>query len=370
MRGGSNNYAPANVADYRDAGSDVAFQTDILQGVSRTFALTIPQLPESLRIVVGNAYLLCRIADTIEDAAEVQSADKQVYAEAFVNVVGGRTDAQRFAHDFGALLDERTPTAERELIANTERVVRLTHAFNPVQRQALEQCVAVMSRGMAEYQEDSSVQGLATQAEMDRYCYFVAGVVGEMLTELFCDHCDELSAERDEMLQLAVSFGQGLQMTNILKDIWEDRRRGACWLPREVFAEQGLDLATLDTRTQAVQFAAAMDVLIGIARLHLDNALTYTLRIPPAETGIRRFCLWAIGMAAMTLRKVHAHPDFARGEDVKISRNTVKATVVFTSLTVRNDDLLRWGFRQATKSLPRAPASYQRAEVSCWEASA
>jgi len=46
--------------------SDRQFQERILRGVSRSFALTIPQLPEGVRVVVTNAYLLCRIADTIE----------------------------------------------------------------------------------------------------------------------------------------------------------------------------------------------------------------------------------------------------------------------------------------------------------------
>jgi PAS domain S-box-containing protein len=70
------------------------------------------------------------------------------------------------------------------------------------------------------------------------YCYFVAGVVGEMCTDLFCLHSPELAAQRTAMMRLAVSFGQGLQMTNILKDIWDDRPANACWLPRSVFALQ------------------------------------------------------------------------------------------------------------------------------------
>ena len=47
--------------------SDDDFQSEMLKGVSRTFALTIPQLPADLCRVVSNAYLLCRIVDTIED---------------------------------------------------------------------------------------------------------------------------------------------------------------------------------------------------------------------------------------------------------------------------------------------------------------
>ena len=357
-------------ADYQDVGDDLTFQSDTLQGVSRTFALTIPQLPEPLRMVVGNAYLLCRIADTIEDAAELSTSTKQQLAATFVEVVGDRSDAAEFAQTLGSRLDERTPLAERELIANTERVVRLTHAFNEVQRGALERCVAIMGRGMAEFQEDPSLAGLSTQAEMDRYCYFVAGVVGEMLTELFCDHCEELRPDRQRMLDLAVSFGQGLQMTNILKDIWEDRRRGACWLPRDVFERHNVDLESMRSEQPEAGFGPALEELIGIARSHLETALEYTLQIPTSEPGIRRFCLWAIGMAAMTLRKVNAHPDFEHGVEVKISRKTVKATVLFTSLSVRNDDLLRWSFRQATRVLPELPAGYRRTDASCWDTGA
>ena len=51
----------------RDSPDGYALQDRLLPGVSRTFALTIPQLPQDLRPIVTNAYLLCRTADTIED---------------------------------------------------------------------------------------------------------------------------------------------------------------------------------------------------------------------------------------------------------------------------------------------------------------
>ena len=83
-----------------------------------------------------------------------------------------------------------------------------------------------MCRGMPEFQRNKSLRGLADLDELAEYCYYVAGVVGEMCTELFCLHCPELDAEARRHAALAVSFGQGLQMTNILKDIWDDRQVG------------------------------------------------------------------------------------------------------------------------------------------------
>ena len=94
-----------------------------------------------------------------------------------------------------------------------------------------------MGRGMPEFQRSKTLEGLPALVDLDRYCYFVAGIVGEMLTDLFCEHSDlEMAVHRrDELMALAVCFGQGLQMTNILKDIWEDRNSNTCWLPRSLF---------------------------------------------------------------------------------------------------------------------------------------
>ena len=332
--------------------SDFVYQTDILQGVSRTFALTIPQLPGPLRDVVGNAYLLCRITDTIEDEPSLSPVQKQAFSGRFVEVVAGREDPGPFASELGALLSSATTGNERDLIANTARVIRITHGFRPAQRSALERCVRIMSRGMAEFQLNATPDGLEDLPHLDRYCYHVAGVVGEMLTELFCEYSEEVAERREELLSLAVSFGQGLQMTNILKDVWDDRRRGACWLPRDIFLEAGFDLSTLPGGQGDPGFAAGLLELVGVARQHLANALRFTLLIPNRETGIRRHCLWALGMAVLTLRRIHSNPSFRDGQEVKISRKSVWAVAVVTSAVLRSNVVLEYLFKVLTRSLP------------------
>jgi len=92
----------------------------------------------------------------------------------------------------------------------------------------------------------------------------------------------------------------------------------------------------------------------------LRNALTFTLLIPPKETGIRRFCLWAIGLAVLTLRKIHANPRFNSGSQVKVSRRTVTVTRLLTSITVGNNWMLRRLFDGAARGLPLANAAEAR----------
>ena len=332
--------------------TDLDYQKSILPGVSRTFALTIPVLPGDLADIVTNAYLLCRLADTIEDDAGLDDTQKTAFHGRFVRVVEGLQAAEPFAADLAPRLSARTLADERELVRNTARVIRVTHGFSAAERSALTRCVKVMCRGMPAFQRNKSVAGLPSLRNLDEYCYYVAGVVGEMLTELFVLHCPELRGKREELLRLAVSFGQGLQMTNILKDIWDDRQTGTCWLPRSVFERHGFDLRALESSHDSPAFAAGLNELVGIAHAHLRNALEYSCHIPKRETGIRRFCLWAIGMAVLTLRRIHDNPAFASGVEVKISRRAVRTTVVTANLLLRSNRALKVAFDRAAAGLP------------------
>ncbi len=213
-------------------GSYEAYQDRILPHVSRTFALTIPQLPAALRTPVTSAYLLCRIADTIEDEPTLPAAATVVLLQRFVAVLCGKEDALRLAQDLAPQLSEQTLPAERDLALNMGRVVAVTARLEESQRLAIERCLEVMSTGMHQFQRTASLRGLPRSSDLDDYCYYVAGVVGQMLTELFCGYSRQIAQQRAALHELAVSFAQGLQMTNILKDVWEDRSRGACWLPR------------------------------------------------------------------------------------------------------------------------------------------
>jgi farnesyl-diphosphate farnesyltransferase len=340
--------------------SDEAYQERILPHVSRTFALTIPQLPPALRIPVTSAYLLCRIADTIEDEPALSASSTVVLLQRFVAVLCGQEEASRLAQDLAPQLSEQTLPAERDLARNLGRVVAVTARLQEPQRIAIRRCLEVMSTGMHQFQRTASLRGLPRSSDLDDYCYYVAGVVGQMLTELFCGYSAQIAQQRAALHELAVSFAQGLQMTNILKDVWEDRSRGACWLPQEVFSRYGIDLAQLSAAHADGRFDAGMRELVAVAHAHLRNALSFTLLIPRREAGIRRFCLWAIGLAVLTLRRIHRTPGFTNGSQVKVSHAAVAMTRILTTMAVSNDWMLRRLFERAASGLPLASAGALR----------
>ncbi len=347
--------------------ADMVFQERMLLGVSRTFALTIPQLPADLRRAVGNAYLLCRVADTIEDDAGLTAEQKTHHLQTFIDILDTDSGAEEFARELHLRLDPSTPAAERDLIRGCTSVLRITRGLDQRQQTAIARCVRIMGRGMDRFEHNRSPHGLETLADHEDYCYVVAGVVGEMLTDLFCAHSDRIDARREALMSLAVRFGQGLQMTNILKDVWDDLERDTCWLPRDVFSRHGFDLSRLQSLHPDPAFDRGMNEMVGIAHSCLRDALAYTLLIPRRETGIRRFLLWAIGLAVLTLRKIDRNPSFTSGAQVKVSRRNVKAVVTSTSALSPSNLALTAIFSVATGSLPaETPGSRKPKNMTTW----
>ena len=275
--------------------SDVVYQDQILPHVSRTFALTIPQLPGALRIAVTNAYLLCRIADTIEDEPALSPVETLSFMQRFMEVVAGRGEPDALAQALRTRLSDRTLETEHALVSQMRRVINVTAALSPAQRAAIHRCVELMCYGMPRFQSTASLRGLPRLADLDEYCYYVAGVVGDMLTELFCEYSPAIARNRPGLQSLAVSFAQGLQMTNILKDVWEDRS------PRRLLVARRRCLPRVTASTwRRFQCRQPFDRRVSMRRMartrrpsrtrHLRNALDYTLLIPAARRpGIRRF---------------------------------------------------------------------------------
>ena len=81
------------------ASSHEVYQDQILPHVSRTFALTIPQLPLGLRTAVTSAYLLCRIADTIEDEPALSPPETLAYLQRFSAVLLGDANPAALARE-------------------------------------------------------------------------------------------------------------------------------------------------------------------------------------------------------------------------------------------------------------------------------
>ena len=328
---------------------DRAYCSDMLPKVSRTFALCIRLLPTDLEHPVLLAYLLCRIADTIEDAPDLTAEEKSAALEHFGECVGAaEADASRIAELFPS-----PRTDEEELVREADAVLREFGRLPSSQQMAVRQWVQEMCTGMAEFaarHRDGHVenpQALATMQDLDRYCYFVAGTVGHLLTDLFATvRLDITPRHYAELKPLATSFGLGLQLTNIIKDVADDRRRGWSFVPEDLCRQAGIAPGQLHDPAHADKARHVMGTLMAKAKNHLDDALEYCVLLPRTEYRVRMFCLTALYFAVRTL---HVAARDARlldpGHKVKITRGDVYRTVSMTAAVAPINSLVRRYFR-------------------------
>ena len=327
--------------------TDWDFCITSLREVSRTFSRPIEVLPGDLRKAVTCGYLLCRIVDAVEDNGSFSVNERDAGYHAFHEVLRGAAAPEAFERLWRDGVNG-SPPQEVHLCSQIHRVVSVLDETPSEMRSSVRQWVSEMARGMQIYSHRSADRdGIVapwTNDDLQRYCYFVAGTVGHMLTELFA--CEmELAPESEaarRMSALAEPFGAGLQLVNVLKDITDDLERGRSFVPRSLCRARGLgnqDLARPELRADAHLVVVP---LFDLARRNLDSALDYALTIPKEHPRLRLFCLLPLWMAVKTLGRAYGNDAMFAAEDkVKIGRDEVEEIIARCTNSVTDDAALR-----------------------------
>jgi farnesyl-diphosphate farnesyltransferase len=253
----------------------------LLERTSRTFALSIPLLPAPTRREVGIAYLLFRIADTFEDATRWEPRRRVEALHAFAALLRSPDpEAESAAAGRWSADPPCTQEGYLELIAESPSVLADFRALSPAAAATIREHVVASAEGMARFVGRMSADGklrLADVEDLRSYCYVVAGIVGEMLTDLFLLGRGELAPIAGFLRERAARFGEALQLVNIVKDAGSDRTEGRSYLPErgsleEVFALARLDLGTATEYVLALQRAGAEKGLVGFTALPVELA--------------------------------------------------------------------------------------------------
>ncbi|MEM9109148.1 MAG: squalene/phytoene synthase family protein [Planctomycetota bacterium] len=220
----------------------------ILTGVSRTFGLSIPYLPDQLRDEIGTAYLLCRIADTFEDEGTWDPITRVFLLRRFKRAVCSRGSRQ-------PLLDVLNETVDHwgggynELLTNTLPILEHYDGFRVEAKQHIRSGLFFMIDGMGQFvMRNRTVDSLE---RLQRYCYAVAGVVGVMCTKLFVESNPQLATHRMRLIALSAKYGEGLQLINILRDESDDEDADRYLIPgslsrESLIAQAAHDMAAAD----------------------------------------------------------------------------------------------------------------------------
>jgi farnesyl-diphosphate farnesyltransferase len=323
--------------------ADWAYCERALVDVSRTFSKPIELLPEPLRVALTTGYLLCRVVDTVEDYAHLPAGERDELFSRFIAVLDGAAAPESFSQAFERIDDD---DPEIGLARSLPRVMRVFESQEPATRRATVAWLSEMANGMRLYcrrDQPGTLTALGTFADLERYCYFVAGTVGHLITDLFSDHMKATGTPLEHELRARCeSFGVGLQMVNILKDVTDDFARNRCYVPRQACHAQGFAPERLLAPEQRRQAHRALVPVFESAAKHLDDALEYTLLIPRQHVQLRLFCLLPLGMAQRTLVVAAGNDAVLLPERaVKISRDAVDEVIDECMRYASDDAVLR-----------------------------
>ncbi len=334
---------------------DWDFCVKTLPKVSRTFALNISVLRGPILKSINVAYLFCRIVDTVEDAPKLDPKIKIRLLLEFPRLIQDRahreTNLSQWIKDCEIV--DGSPN-DLALLAQTERVFNVFDSLGVDHKECIAAAVSKMAEGMAYFQtkfDCAQLTLLEDLNELEEYCYFVAGVVGEMLCGLFLLDMPGLGADaKNTMQRTAVSFGLGLQMTNISKDLVADRARGWSYIPRSLITGCGISVEEFGSSASAETSLIILEKLLNKTLGHLKDALEFTLAIPRHKISLRLFCIWPLWMAMETVAVLHNNKDLLNSDaPVKISRRTVRKILRRTPLMCCSDSLLNWSFNDIMK---------------------
>jgi farnesyl-diphosphate farnesyltransferase len=276
----------------------------LLLRTSRTFAMVIPRLPEPTRSAVTVAYLLLRLADTVEDSPRWPVQARQAALGSLAEALARQpAEIETLASTWrwaGVTADDGC----LELLERTAVVLEALSALDGARRDVVLAHVVRSVRGMQAMLDHATARGhqLTSTPQLRDYCYVVAGLVGELLTGLFLLEVPALSTVSAQLEARAVAFGEGLQLVNILKDAEADAAEGRCFVPPQVPRAE----------------------LFALARADLTQAREYVelLRQSGAPTGMVAFTWLPVAFAGAALDAVEA-----RGPGAKVPREALMALV-------------------------------------------
>lgn len=335
--------SPGSVPASRDAREPLAFARDIISRVSRTFAIGISVLPGDLGRAVLVGYLLCRIADTVEDDGSATAARRQELLARFLECFDDRAKAATFS---AASADINADPNYLELLRGTELVFDLLYSLPSATVVIVERWVREMTVGMSEFvgRYPSGIR-IQTMPEYKRYCYYVAGTVGHLLTDLWYAQSPLVGKRRYERLLVnCEAFGEALQTVNIIKDIaWDIEHENAAFVPEDILLRRGSSHATMLANEQRTANREALLDLVALAHEDIRKSLDYFSALPKFAPQIRLFCLLPVLFAVATLREIERSTAMLQsGGVVKITRGEVRSLILAGSLSMISNKTTRW----------------------------
>ena len=302
----------------------------ILEGTSRSFYLSLKELPREIRKQVSLLYMLARTSDTIADSEGGEPENLLQALESYNEFTQGNSEE---APDLEELSEFQSNISEVLLLKNVGKVVSNISQFSESDQKSIRNCLGIIIGGqiLDLKRFSSGVNGIPSieeNDELDDYAYRVAGSVGEFWTQMSLDHLFKIKEENEaEIFENGVRFGKALQMINILRDIPADLELGRCYIPRRSLDEHGMSPSDLLDSSKMESFRPLYNEYLDLTDQHLDSAVQYIEMLPHSQFRLRGSCMLPVIIGKKTVSLLRGRNVLDPEKKVKISRSEVKEVV-------------------------------------------
>ncbi|GMQ78537.1 MAG: phytoene/squalene synthase family protein [Anaerolineae bacterium] len=320
--------------------------------VSRSFTLVTPAAGPPLSHYLSTAYLIFRVVDNIEDSYQSFTWQEARFAE-FEELLKFPERAANILARWDKELWPGLTMDEIQLMSSQDGALlwRIYSQLPEVPRKSIEHWSTVMVEGMKKVKDAEQLPQFIKRGDVylpskvsdyNQYCYYVAGTVGHLSTEIVVDHHEFESEVADRLLINAEAFGRALQKTNIIKDFAEDLERNVCYLPDEWMND--VDYSPLSL--QGAPYDWKYRVLDNILE-ELEDSTSYVIDLPHTGQGYRQASLLCLFPAYQTILQAARSKEslFTRDHMVKISRETFQQCI-FDAQSLATDDPAIWKYGQ------------------------
>ena len=313
----------------------------VLRAVSRSFYISIRLLPKKLREPVGLAYLLARATDTVADTAEVPALERAATLSNLRSVIQGAASQNVIINLIASFAPLQTNAAERKLIEALPDCFDELDRLNADDREDIRTVLGKITKGqaldVARFGDAERPRTLATDLELHEYTYLVAGCVGEFWTRLCFRHVRNFSdLTENEMLDLGMRYGNGLQLINILRDAHVDLTNGRCYFPMQELKEIGLEPAHI--LLEPARFEFVLEKWREEAQRGLTAGMSYVHAI--RNRRIRGATALPALIGARTLSMLRAAGPSELHRKIKVPRSEVRAMIARVAITLASRESL------------------------------
>jgi farnesyl-diphosphate farnesyltransferase len=292
----------------------------LFSSISSSFYLSSKLLPSDIQPINVILYLMARAADTIEDC-KLEIDEKREYFGIYKRILNDEEPDKNALSKMAESKHADLSKQENDLIISMPEIMSKLSNLNEGIKGMITAEITEMMTGMEEFLE----RRILTFEDQNEYCHYVAGTVGEALTNLYYVN-GNISKDVMNLLNENENFALALQKVNMIRGIKDDynnknkKEANRVYVPQTLLDSSGAGIDDLFNPTFKEKSLIILEELVVDCKKHFKDSIEYLTTIPLNQSEIRKFSSAILFASLKMLIKLKGNYSiFSKDKEVALS---------------------------------------------------